>query len=75
MAEQDLEGRDWREIARIVGVVVVVAVLTAFVVVNRHSVRVDFIFADREAPLFVVLFLAAVLGLLLGALVRRVRRR
>ena len=47
------------------GIVVVYAVV--FLLVNRASTRINFIFFEAEVPLIVALFVAIVLGFLVGA--------
>lgn len=67
--------RDWRAISRVVGVVVLLALLLTFMAVNTTKVEVDFVLADVRAPLFVVLFVTTALGAVLGLLAQRIRRR
>ena len=47
------------------GIVVVYSVV--FLLVNRASTRINFIFFEAEVPLIVALFVAIVLGFLVGA--------
>jgi uncharacterized integral membrane protein len=69
-------GRDGRDTPRIVVAVVLVAALVAFVVDNVRSVKVGFVFTDREIPLIFVLVVTALLGAILDRLVQyAVRRR
>jgi len=69
-------GRDGRDTARIVVAVVLVAALVAFVVDNTRSVKVGFVFTDREIPLIFVLVVTALLGAILDRLAQyAVRRR
>lgn len=69
-------GRDGRDTARIVVAVVLVAALIAFVVDNIRSVKVGFVFTDREIPLIFVLVVTALLGAILDRLAQyAVRRR
>jgi uncharacterized integral membrane protein len=69
-------GGDTRDTARIVVAVVLVAALVAFVVDNIDSVKVGFVFTDREIPLIFVLVATALIGAILDRLVQyAVRRR
>ncbi|HZV52896.1 MAG TPA: hypothetical protein VFD49_24425 [Candidatus Dormibacteraeota bacterium] len=38
-----VQRRDWRQIARLIGVAILVLLLIAFIVVNSREVRIDFI--------------------------------
>jgi uncharacterized integral membrane protein len=67
MKKQDF---DRREIARITGLIVIVVILVAFVLDNSHSVRVGFVFADREPRLIWVLIITALLGAAADRLIR-----
>jgi uncharacterized integral membrane protein len=67
---------DGRDTARVVVAVVLVAALVAFVVDNIGSVKVGFVFTDREIPLIFVLVGTALLGAILDRFVQyAVRRR
>jgi uncharacterized integral membrane protein len=69
-------GRDGRDTARIAVAVLLVAALVAFVVDNIGSVKVGFIFTDREIPLIFVLVATALIGAILDRLAQyAVRRR
>ncbi len=50
-----------------------VVVLVAFAVDNRHKVPIGFVFTDKSVPLVFVLLATAVIGALVGALLRRRR--
>ncbi len=52
---------------------VLAAILLVFALVNTQSTTVDFVFTEQRAPLFLVLLLTALLGAVVGALVRRFR--
>jgi uncharacterized integral membrane protein len=58
-----------------VGAGLVALLLVAFILDNRQSVRVGFVFTERDAPLIWVLIVTALLGAVIGALVRRLRAR
>jgi uncharacterized integral membrane protein len=77
--EEQLEGameKDRRrELIRIAGAVALVLVMVAFVVDNRRSVRVGFVFTDRRVPLIGVLVVTAVLGAVIDRLLRWRHRR
>ena len=49
------------------------AALTALAVDNLHEVAVDWVFGSSEAPLVVVIVIAAVGGMIIGALLRKRR--
>ena len=73
MAPMDEHRR--RELIRLAGALALVLVLVAFVVDNRHSVRVGFVVTDRRVPLIFVLLVTAVLGAVLDRLLRWKHRR
>ena len=54
-----------------------VALLLAiiFIVQNSQKVTVDFIFSETETPLIFALLLATVLGVIIGLVLPRFRRR
>jgi uncharacterized integral membrane protein len=61
------------DVGRMVRLVVVLAIVTALVLVavdNRDDVRVGYVFGDTEAPIWIVLALAAVGGVMIGWLLR-----
>jgi uncharacterized integral membrane protein len=60
----------WRLYAAI-GVVILTAI---FILQNSQKVKVDFIVAETETPLIFALLLAAVLGLVIGLALPRLRR-
>lgn len=53
---------------------VVVVILAVFALVNTEEVNVDFVVADADAALIVVILVSAVLGALVGWLAPRLRR-
>lgn len=63
--------RSWRFYA------VIVAAIVALVLIfqNSQKVQVDFIFATTETPLIFILLITFVLGMLIGWLLPRIRRR
>jgi uncharacterized integral membrane protein len=69
------EKRDLGEIARLVGLAIVVALLIAFIVENSGEVTVHFVFFTAHVSLIWALILAAVLGALADRLVPMYRRR
>ncbi len=69
------EKRDVGEIARLVGLAVVVALLIAFIVENSGEVTVHFVFFTAHVSLIWALILAAVLGALADRLIPVYRRR
>jgi uncharacterized integral membrane protein len=52
--------------ARVIGAVVLIAVIAAVAIDNRDDTRVGYVFGDTNAPLFVVLIAAAVVGAIIG---------
>jgi uncharacterized integral membrane protein len=60
---------------RVVVGVVLLVVLVAVVVDNKDDTRIGYVFGDVEAPLFVVVIVAAVLGALLAWVVSHWPRR
>ncbi len=58
---------------RVLVVLIVATVLTALAVDNLHEVSVDWVFGSSEAPLVVVIVIATVGGVIIGALLRRRR--
>jgi uncharacterized integral membrane protein len=50
-------------------------VLIAFAIDNRRKVTVGFVFTDKRVPLVFVLVATAIIGALIGALLRRTRHR
>jgi uncharacterized integral membrane protein len=70
-----VDDRQRRDAVRLVGGLVLVAVLVAFVVDNSRSVRVGFLVTDRQVPLIWVLIVTALLGAVADRLLRAVWRR
>ncbi|MBA3282417.1 MAG: LapA family protein [Acidimicrobiia bacterium] len=62
------------DLARVAPAVVLAIVLIAFAVANTKRVKVNFLVADAKAPLIVVLLATALVGAVIGALLRRRRR-
>jgi uncharacterized integral membrane protein len=67
--------RDNRNVVKIVAIVVLLALLVAFVVDNTNSVEVGFVFTDRRPPLIIVLVVTVLIGVLLDRLFQWIRRR
>jgi uncharacterized integral membrane protein len=59
------QGRDAGDVARVVGVTVLLVVIIAFVIDNIESVKVGFVVTERTLPLIWVLLVTLVLGALL----------
>ena len=74
-APQPAPKRDARETARLIGFVVIVALLIAFVVDNSETVAVGFIFFTAHVSLIWVLIVTALLGALADRLVQRRSRK
>ena len=60
--------------ARVIGGLVLLVLLIVFSVENTRSVRMRVIGPEIHAPLFLALLIAAVVGVLIGLVVRRRRR-
>jgi uncharacterized integral membrane protein len=69
------ERPDKREIVRIVGAVIALALLIAFVLDNSKTVRVGFVFFNASVSLIWVLLIAAFLGAALDRSVILLRQR
>lgn len=54
------------EKAKLAVIVVAVVLLAAFVIDNTKKVNVGFVVTDKQAPMFLVLLITAVLGALIG---------
>lgn len=61
--------RSRTHLGRIVVAVVLIAVIAAVAIDNREDTRIGYVFGDVNAPLFVVLIAAAVVGAIIGWLV------
>jgi len=62
-----------RDAAKIVRWLIVAAILIAIVVVardNRRDTRVGYAFGDTEAPIWVVILVAGLAGMVIGWLIR-----
>ncbi|HUP73826.1 MAG TPA: LapA family protein [Acidimicrobiales bacterium] len=66
---------DKRQLARLIAVGVLVVVLLAFVIDNTQSVRVGFVFFERNPPLIWILVVTAAVGAAIDRLVRWRRNR
>jgi uncharacterized integral membrane protein len=60
---------------RLIGALVVAAVLVIFAVQNRNDVRVSFLFFHWDARIIYVIIVSALLGMLVAYLLGRRRRR
>ena len=68
-------GRDRREIAKLVGGLVGLVLLIAFVVGNSNDVRVNFVVTHATTSLIWVILVSALLGVLVDRLVIAMGRR
>lgn len=68
------EGRDLRELTRIVAALVLLALLIAFVIDNTRFVTVGFVFFDHRTRLIYVLIVTAAVGVVLDRLWQRRHR-
>lgn len=64
-----------RSIGSIIAIVVVTALAAVWVVQNSDSVEVDWLITSAEAPLSLVIIIAAVLGWVVGSLAMYMLRR
>lgn len=62
-----------RDLLRHLPAVVLVLVLVAFAIDNRRKVTVGFVVTDERVPLVFVLVATALIGAVIGALLRRRR--
>jgi uncharacterized integral membrane protein len=69
------EGRDPREVARIVGALVLLGLLIAFVIDNTREVKIGFVFFDHKTRMIYVLIVTALVGVVLDRLWQRRRHR
>ena len=73
-----IEHKEHRSFAATFRAIVVVALLVGLVLValdNRDNVRVGYVFGDASAPIWIVLVLSAVAGVVIGWLIRHRPRR
>lgn len=54
---------------RVTLVVVLLALIVAFAVANSHTVGIDWVFTETQAPMVLVIALSGAAGFLIGALV------
>jgi len=80
----DTPGRDGRakgtrrsstQLARTGGLILLVALVTVFAVLNLEDVKVDWILGSGRAPLIVVIVLTLLVGVVLCYLAERLARR
>jgi uncharacterized integral membrane protein len=67
-----------RDAGRVVRLLVVAALVAAIVIVgfdNRDDVRLGYVFGDAEAPVWIVLVAAGIVGVIIGWLLRHRPRR
>jgi uncharacterized integral membrane protein len=67
-----------RDLARVIRVIVIVAIVAALVVVavdNREDTRLGYVFGDVSSPVWLVILAAGLLGTLVGWLIRHRPRR
>ncbi len=76
MSDQNakLDGRDPREVRRMVGALVLLGLLIAFVVNNTRDVKVGCVFFDHNTRMIYVLIVTAIVGVMLDRLWQRRRR-
>jgi uncharacterized integral membrane protein len=67
--------RSNRSVATIIGIVIVIALVIAWLARNRNSVEVDWLFFSTTAPVAVVIVVAAVAGWIIGSLTTALIRR
>jgi uncharacterized integral membrane protein len=69
------KGSDARDAAHVIGIVVLVALLVAFVVDNTRRVKVGFVFVNHDTRLIYVLVITFALGILVDRLWQAWRKR
>jgi uncharacterized integral membrane protein len=69
------DGRDPREVGRLVGALVLLGLLIAFVVDNTGEAKVGFVFFDHDTRMIYVLIVTALVGVALDRLWQHRRRR
>lgn len=67
-------GLGGRAIAAIIAAVAVTAVVVVWLMRNRDSVEIDWLFTTTDAPIWLVLLIAAVMGWIIGILLTAVVR-
>ncbi len=60
---------------RLLPLLLLVAAVAAFALANTESTEVNFLFTEAQAPLIVVLLATAVVGAVIGVLLRHSMRR
>jgi uncharacterized integral membrane protein len=76
--EQTRKGKRTREVRatlRLIVAALVALYAIAFIVVNTHSTKVDFVFTSTHVSVIWVILLALVIGAVLGVLGLQLRRR
>jgi uncharacterized integral membrane protein len=73
--DHHLEARDVGRVVRLLIIAAIVVVIVLVAVDNRDDVRVGWVIGDSEAPLWIVLVLAAVAGVVIGWLMKHRPRR
>lgn len=70
----DGPGPSRRTLARLIGGAVVVVLFVVFVLQNRGSARIHFLFWDGTTRLAWALIIAGILGVIIGLVIPRLRR-
>ena len=65
------EKKTWAKWAKLIGIVIVAALLISLIVQNLDRVAVDFWFWTVNGPLVILVVIVGVLGVLLGLLLAR----
>jgi uncharacterized integral membrane protein len=71
----DKPQRSRRDMARSVGGISLLAIVALFAVLNLGSVHVNYILGSGSAPLIIVIVVSVLLGVALGYLGQRAKRR
>lgn len=70
------QGRNPRETARTIGLVVLAILITLFAVFNLDEVKVHWVFGSGRAPLIIVIVISLLVGIVMTYIAeRRVRKR
>lgn len=62
------------ELIKLLPAIILLIVLVAFAFGNTQKTKVDYLFGDVNAPLYIVLLITALVGALIAALIRFRRR-
>lgn len=67
--------RDARRAVRLIAILLILGALVAVAVDNREDVRIGYVFGDASGPIWLVITLAALAGVIIGWLLAHRSRR